>query len=78
MLDSIIDLFNTARDYSITNLGLNEFSYLASTAVGSGITSLDVVTLQGQAAQGENHMEFYLDQSSVYQTVLDVYYTQID
>ena len=75
---SIIDLFNTARDYSITNLGLNEFSYLASTAVGSGITSLDVVTLQGQAAQGENHMEFYLDQSSVYQTVLDVYYTQID
>lgn len=75
---SIIDLFNTARDYSITNLGLNEFSYLATTAVGSGITSLDVVTLQGQAAQGENHMEFYLDQSSVYQTVLDVYYTQID
>ena len=75
---AMVDLFNTARDYSITNLGVSEFSYLASTAVSSGISSLDVVTLQGQAVQGDGHMEFNLDQASVYQTVLDVYYTQVD
>ena len=74
---SMIGLFNTASEYSITNLGLNEFSYLASTVVGSGVTSLDVVTLQGEAKQGETFMEYYLDKESVYQTVLDVYYTQV-
>lgn len=74
---ALLDLFNTAGDYSVTNLGLNEFSYLASAMVGHGISSLDVVTLQGQAQQGEKYMEYYLDQDSVYQTVLDVYYKQV-
>lgn len=75
---TLVDLFNTAGDYSVTNLGLNEFSYLASTVVNHGISSLDVVTLQGEAKQGDLYMEYYLDQDSVYQTVLDVYYTQVD
>lgn len=74
---SIVELFNTARDYSITNLGLNEFSYLATKVVGTGVTSLDVITLKGEAKQGDSHMEYYLDKDSVYQTVLDVYYTQV-
>lgn len=74
---SIIDLFNTTRDYSVTNLGLNEFSYLATKVVGTGVTSLNVTTLQGEAKQGDNYMEYYLDKDSVYQTVLDVYYTQV-
>lgn len=74
---SIIDLFNTARDYSITNLGLNEFSYLATKVVGTGVTSLDVTTLKGEAKEGDSYMEYYLDKDSVYQTVLDVYYTQV-
>lgn len=75
---ALVDLYNTAGDYSVTNLGLNEFSYLASTVVSHGISSLDVVTLQGEAEQGDVYMEYYLDQDSVYQTVLDVYYTQVD
>ncbi len=74
---SMIELFNTARDYSITNLGLNEFSYLATKVVGTGVTSLDVTTLKGEAVQGDTYMEYYLDKDSVYQTVLDVYYTQV-
>lgn len=77
-IGSLVDLYNIAGDYSVTNLGLNEFSYLASTVVGHGISSLDVVTLQGEAQQGDLYMEYYLDQDSVYQTVLDVYYTQVD
>lgn len=77
-IGALVDLYNTAGDYSVTNLGLNEFSYLASTVVSHGISSLDVVTLQGEAQQGDVYMEYYLDQDSVYQTVLDVYYTQVD
>lgn len=75
---TLLDLFNTASAYSVTNLGVNEFSYLATSVLSSGITSLDVVTLQGEMQQGEKYAEFYLDKDAVYETVLDVYYRQVD
>lgn len=77
-LGTLINLFNTANEYSITNLGFNEFSYLASTLISNKISDLDVVTLPGQMKQGEKYAEFYLDKDGVYKTVLDVYYHQVD
>ena len=75
---SLIDLFNVASQYSVTNLGVNEFSYLASSVLTNGIASLEVVTLPGEPVQGAQFVEVHLDEEAVYQTVLDVYYTQVD
>ena len=75
---TLLDLFNVASSYSTTNLGASEFTYLASCMVSSGITSLDVVTLSGEMKSGDLYAEFTLDKDAVYQTVLDVYYTQVD
>lgn len=75
---TLLDLFNVASEYSITNLGINEFSYLATSVLQSGITGLDVVTLDGEMVQGEKYAEFNLDTTSVYETVLSVYYNQVD
>ncbi len=74
----LLDLFNTAAEYSVTNFGVSEFSYLTSSIIANGITSLDVVTLPGEMKQGEIYAEYYLDKNSVYKTVLDVYYNQVD
>ncbi len=73
-----IDLYNTASEYSMTNLGLNEYSYLASTVLGTGVSDLEITTLAGEDQMGTRYVEYILDTESVYQTVLDVYYTQID
>ncbi len=73
-----VDLYNTASEYSITNLGLNEYSYLASSVLGTGVSDLSVTTLGGEDQMGDVYVEYILDTESVYQTVLDVYYTQID
>ena len=75
---TLLDLYNTASEYSITNLGINEFSYLATSVLQSGVSSLEVTTLPGEMQQGEKYAEFYLDKSAVYETVLDTYYTQTD
>ena len=75
---TLLDLFNTANGYSITNLGVSEFSYLATSVLSSGITSLNVTTLPGEMQQGEKYAEYYLDKNAVYETVLDVYYRQVD
>ena len=73
-----VDLYNTASEYSMTNLGLNEYSYLASTVLGTGVGELDITTLAGEDQMGTKYVEYILDTESVYQTVLDAYYTQID
>ena len=77
-LGVFVDLFALANEYSITNLGASEFSYLISKVLENKITSLNVATLAGELVQGEKFAEFYLDKSGIYQTVLDVYYQQVD
>ena len=49
-----------------------------SSVLTNGITSLEMVTLPGEPVQGAQFVEVYLDEEAVYQTVLDVYYTQVD
>jgi LCP family protein required for cell wall assembly len=75
---TMLDLYSITADYSITNLGVNEFSYLTSVALANNITSLDMVTLSGDMVQGEVYAEYYLDKDAVYKTILDVYYRRID
>lgn len=70
----LINLYQTMGDYTWTNLGLDEFSYLATTMLEHGLTSFDVVTLQGTMQQGDAFAEFYLDQDNVKQTVVDTFY----
>ena len=50
---TLVNLYTTASNYAVTNLGLNEFSYLASSVLATGITSVDMTTLQGTMQQGD-------------------------
>lgn len=73
-----LNLYNTLGDYSVTNLGINEYSYLISTLLNKNLSSVDVVTLDGTMDTSGEYNKFYLDSTSVYETVLSVYYNQID
>lgn len=74
----LINLYQTMGDYTWTNLGLDEFSYLATTMLEHGLTSFDVETLQGTMQQGDTFAEFYLDQDNVKQTVVGTFYHPVD
>ncbi len=74
----LVNLFNIARENGVTNLGVDDFTYLASTVMGTGLNGIDVVTLQGEMEQGDVFAEFYLDKANVYETVLSVYYHELD
>lgn len=74
---TLVNLFNVARNNGITDLGVDDFTYLASTVLNTGISGVDVTTLQGQMQQGKKFAEFYLDKTNVYETVLNVYYHEI-
>lgn len=78
-------LYNTAADYSTTNMNLSNVTYLASLLLSKGITDFETVTLQGEMQKSTNsqyaehvYAEFYHDNDSTLQTVLDTFYTQVD
>ena len=73
----LVDLFNIASNNGVTNLSVSDFTYLASTLLNTGISDVEVVTLQGEMKQGNVYAEFYLDKTNVYETVLSVYYHEI-
>lgn len=82
---TISSLYNTASDYSKTNLSLSNATYMGSLLLSKGVTSFDSYTLKGTMKASDDpvypdvvHAEFYPDEDNLMQTVLDVFYIQID
>lgn len=78
-------LYNTATNYSTTNISLTEATYLASFLISRNITDFDTITLQGEMKPSNKtehadfvYAEFYPDKDKLMQTVLDTFYTQIN
>lgn len=75
---ALLNLYNTAVQYSWTNVGADEFTYLASQVLEHGLGSLTTVTLPGEMQMGMAHAEYYLDKAGVRQIVMDTYYHLVD
>lgn len=71
------NLYRTASEFSVTDLGLQEFMYLASVVVNNGVTSIDTRSIQGTYRQDGAYAEFYPDKDSVKQAVLDTFFTEV-
>ena len=75
----VVDIVNTLGQYSTTNLGAAEFGYLASVAANTGTDTVDLTRLQGEAVHNSDNPweQFFVDEGSTYQTVLDTFYTKV-
>lgn len=73
----LISLYRTALQYTWTNLGMEEFSYMASIMAKHGASDFEIKTLEGEFSSQNAHAVLYLDQESVTQTVLDVFYSPV-
>lgn len=78
-------LYNTASDYSSTNLDVANVTYLASLLLSKGVTDFETATLQGEMKMsdkkdetGRAYAEFYPDETATRELVLDTFYTRVD
>lgn len=71
---ALVNLYNTASQYAFTNLGLDEFTYLATQVLQTGLGSLEMTSLPGEMQMGAQYAEFYLDKQGVRQIVMDTFY----
>lgn len=81
----VSSLYNTASEYSTTNISLSDATYLASLLISKGITDFETTTLEGEMKASTRidygdvvYAEFYPDEDKLMQTVLDTFYTKID
>lgn len=73
----LMDLYNVGSEYTCTNLGIDEYTYLANTVMESGLSGFEVTSLDGEMQQGETYAEFYLDKDSLRQQVIDTFYNEV-
>lgn len=76
-------LYNTASDYSTTDISLSNATYLASLLLSKGITEFETVTLEGEMKASDKidysdyvYAEFYPDKDKLMEVVLDTFYTK--
>ncbi|MCR5653633.1 MAG: LCP family protein [Ruminococcus sp.] len=73
-----LDVYNIAKPYITTNIGLNEVAYFTVTALRGGFTGLDVQNVPGKTKQGEKYAEFYVNEKKFFEMFLDLYYIRVD
>ena len=82
---TITRLYNTADKYSQKNISLNNATYLGSLLLSKGVTEFTTYSIKGTMKAADDplmpdvvHAEFYPDEDSLMEVVLDVFYTQVD
>lgn len=77
-------LYNTAAQYSQTNIKLNDVTYLASLIVSKGISDFTHYSIDGEMKASEQtvredgvYAEFYVDEDSVMEAVVNCFYTKV-
>lgn len=80
----VTNLYNTARDYSQTNITLNDVTYIASLILSKGVGEFTSYTIDGEMKASEGvvredgvYAEFYADEDSVLDIVVNCFYTKV-
>ena len=68
-------LYDKAKPYTVTDVTLSELTYIASCCLTSDVGNSIVYNgISGKSVLGEKHVEFYADQNSVFEAVLNTFY----
>ena len=79
----VSQLYNTASEYSQTNVSLSEVTYLASVVLSNGVSDFTQYTLEGEmrasdTATEDVFAEYYVDEDSVMDVVVNCFYEQVN
>lgn len=78
-----IKIYNQIVDKSVTDITVDEVTYLAATARGYHFDEGQVVTIPGRSVSGEQNQnseydEFYADEKALYELILNIFYEPVD
>lgn len=78
-----IKIYNSISDRAVTDITVDEVTYLTAIAGGYHFSESRVITVPGRSISGEECRdsgldEFYVDETALYELILDVFYEPAD
>ncbi len=73
-----VTLYNTLSKYMVTDISLDEVSYLAVQASGYHFDESSMYTLEGENVKGEQYEEFHVDEAALYELILKIFYEEVE
>lgn len=73
----VVTLYQAARDYMTTDIGLSEMVYLASLAMKSEFSEGNIVTVPGEVTASGDYAEYHVDEDAMYEIILSTFYTEV-
>ena len=73
-----VDIYKAISKQMITDVSVDQLSYIASTVSGYTFSQDSFMLLKGETKMGEIYEEFYPDEDAKYEMILDVFYEKIN
>lgn len=71
-----VTLYSTLSKYMVTDVTLDEVSYLATQVMGYHFGEESMYSVQGETRKGERYEEFYPDETALYELILQIFYEE--
>lgn len=69
-----VNLYQTVHKYMVTDIDLNEFTYMATEYMDYDFDRENMYSLQGETIQGSDFEEFYVDEDSLQDLIIELFY----
>lgn len=73
-----VSLYGMLGQYMVTDISVDEVSYLATQAAGYSFSREDMHTLEGETVMGDRFEEFHADEAALYELILEVFYEEVN
>ena len=72
-----IDIYKAVSNQMVTDISIDEITYLAPEAVKYSFDENSFYSTQGETVMGEQFEEFYIDDDALYDMIIDVFYEEV-
>lgn len=75
-----LNLFNIVSNYAVTDITVDKMTYLVSQAIGYTFDMENIYSIPGETIRNEStqYEEFYVDETALYEMILDIFYNPIE
>lgn len=73
-----VSLYQAFKPYTVTDIGVDEISWLATQIAGYKFDANAIYTMEGQTVLGQRFEEFYPDREALQDLIIKVFYREID
>ncbi len=72
-----VQIYQTLSKYMVTDISVDEVTYLVSQALAYQFSSEQIYSLEGETVMGDKHEEFYVNQEALYDLIMRVFYERV-